>query len=259
MKNYKIQFIISSFYFDKYSDGEYIDGLKYLLDENENISLFWSCHKEPPNTIKDIGEFRVYENVGFEWGAYTKALNHLNLDEDTILFLMHDDMLVKDWSFVNKCISMLDEGVKIIGNGSNYPSVVEPYSEARLSYWLKTKDRWIDYVREENKHFYDEDLLCKSVRGSFICTKVKYLNEVGGLEWVDKGSPGIDVTVPDVDGVLGNGRFQSFGNTSLYLNAYKFTKVFGPDKIKYLSPYYCVSDYMVERIEEIDNPKYIGE
>ena len=29
--------------------------------------------------------------------------------------------------------------------------------------------------------------------------------------------------------------------------------------LKYLSPYYCVSDYMVERIEEIDNPKYIGE
>ena len=257
----KIQFIISGFYFDKHSDGEYLQSLKYLEDENDNISVFWSCHAEPPKSIKDGGNFIINENVGFEWGAYRKAIDHLiyQLEDDTILFLMHDDLLIKDWSFINQCIKMLDSGVKIIGNGANYSmDNFNPYDEARLSYWLKTKDRYIDYVEEENKHFYNEILLVKSIRGSFICTKLNHLNEIGGLEYVKKGSPGIDTDVPDVEGVIGNGRYQSFGNTSLYLNAYKFTKIFGHDKIKYLSPYYCVSDYIIERPEEEENPKLVG-
>tara|TARA_Y100000034_G_scaffold96411_1_gene117384 strand:- start:149 stop:919 length:771 start_codon:yes stop_codon:yes gene_type:complete len=255
----KIQFIIAGFYFDKYSKGEYLKDLKYIDDENENISVFWSCHNEPPQSIKDDGNFILSENVGLEWGAYRKALDYLKLEDNTILFLMHDDLLIKDWSFVEKCIEMLDSGVKIIGNGANYPMTLDPHSKARLSYWLKTNDKWVDYTDENNKYFYDETLDIKSIRGSFICTKMGYLNGIGSLDYVKKGSPGIDTTVPDVDGVVGNARLESFGNTSLYLNAYKFTKIFGIDKIKYLSPYYCVSDYMVERIEEIDNPKYIGE
>ena len=257
----KIQFIISGFYFDKHSDGEYLKSLKYLEDENDNISVFWSCHAEPPKSIKDSGNFILNQNIGFEWGAYKKALDHLiyQIEDDTILFLMHDDLLIKDWSFINICLQMLESGVKVIGNGANYSMNLNPFEEARLSYWLKTKDRLIDYVDEQNKHFYNETLLAKSVRGSFICTKLNYLNEVGGLEYVKKGSPGIDTSLPDVDGVVGNGRYQSFGNTSLYLNAYKFTKIFGPDKIKYLSPYYCVSDYIIERPEEVENLKFIGE
>ena len=255
----KIQFIIAGFYFDKYSDGEYLKNLKFIEDENENVSVFWSCHAEPPQSIKDAGNFIVNENVGLEWGAYRKALDYLNLDDDTILFLMHDDLLIKDWSFVDRCIEILNGGVKVIGNGANYPMTLNPHSEARLSHWLKTNDKWIDFVEENNKHLYDETLPIKSIRGSFICTMVKYLNEIGSLDYVKRGCPGVDTTVPDADGVVGNSRIGSFGNTSLYLNAYKFTKYFGIDKIKYLSPYYCNSDFIIERIEEKDNPKYIGE
>ena len=256
----KLQFIISGFYFDKYSDGEYLESLRYLEKENDNISIFWSCNTEPPKTIKENKNFIINQNVGFEWGAYKKALDYLNykLDDDTILFLMHDDLIIKDWAFINKCIEMLDNGAKIIGNGANYSMQFNPFEEARLSYWLRNNDKLIDYVDNENKHFYNENLLVKSVRGSFICTKLSYLNEVGGLEYVKKGSPGINTKTPDVEGVIGNGRYESFGNTSLYLNAYKFTKIFGFDKIKYLSPYYCVSDYIIERPEEEENPKFVG-
>ena len=37
-----------------------------------------------------------------------------------------------------------------------------------------------------------------------------------------------------------------YGNTSLYLNAYKFTKYFGRDKMKWLSNEYRRSPYMIE-------------
>ena len=37
-----------------------------------------------------------------------------------------------------------------------------------------------------------------------------------------------------------------FGNTSLYLNAYKFTKYFGPNSFKWLSNTYRKSKWMIE-------------
>ena len=34
---------------------------------------------------------------------------------------MHDDLIIKDWNFVNVCLGLLNEGYKVIGNGINYP------------------------------------------------------------------------------------------------------------------------------------------
>ena len=75
--NQKIQFIISGFYFDKYSNGEYLKSLKYLSDENDNISVFWSCHAEPPQSIKDEGNF-ILKSHGV--GKYGRVLGELFID-----------------------------------------------------------------------------------------------------------------------------------------------------------------------------------
>ena len=117
----------------------------------------------------------------------------------------------------------------------------EPQSEARLSYWLKTKDKLIDYVREENKHMFDMNVECLSIRGSFMCTRYDHIKEINGFEYVNK-----ELTY----GVKEDGtKFlltDPFGNTSLYLNAYKFTKYFGRDKMKWLSNEYRRSPFMIE-------------
>ena len=46
----KIQFIITGWH---YNQSEYYDELHELEKDNDNIKVFWSCHKEPPKQIKD--------------------------------------------------------------------------------------------------------------------------------------------------------------------------------------------------------------
>jgi RimJ/RimL family protein N-acetyltransferase len=241
----KIQFIICGWWYDEF-DGrkgitDFIDGLIELQKDNEFIDVFWSCHKEPTKLVKDNFKYKVFENVGLEWGAYNKAFNHLDLDDDTIVFCIQDDMVIKDWSFVNACVKHISMGAKIIGNGFNYPMLFKPQSEARLSYWLKTKDKLIDYVREENKHMFDVNVEALSIRGSFMCTRYDHIKQINGFEYVNK-----ELTY----GVKEDGRefllTDPYGNTSLYLNAYKFTKYFGRDKMKWLSNEYRKSPYMIE-------------
>ena len=148
-------------------------------------------------------------------------------------------MVVHDWSFINVCINHFKNNpkAKVIGNGWNYPWEIDPLEEARLSYWLKTKDRWVDYVRPENQNIYKEKLLCWSMRGSFLTSKPEYIKEVGSFDYVNKPL----ITMPD-----GNDSRDPHGNTSEYLNGYKFTKVFGYEGMKYLSNQYRFSKYMTE-------------
>ena len=159
-------------------------------------------------------------------------------------------MVIKDWGFINACIKFLsDDKIKIIGNGFNYPYNMNPSEEARLSYWLNThpdtkeyaKHRWIDYVRPENQHMFDENVNCLSIRGSFLATRWKHLKLINGFEYVN---------VPLCEGTKEDGtKFlltDPFGNTSLYLNAYKFTKYFGQKSFKWLSNVYRRSKWMVE-------------
>jgi len=241
----KIQFIICGWWYDEF-DGrtgitDFIDGLIELQKDNDFIDIFWTCHKEPTQLVKDNFKYKVFENVGLEWGAYNKAFDYLNLDDDTIVFCIQDDMVIKDWGFVSVCIEYINKGIKIIGNGFNYPMMYNPHEEARLSYWLKTKDKWIDYIREENKHMYDVSMQVLSIRGSFMCTRYDYIKEINGFEYVNK-----ELTY----GIKEDGRefllIDPYGNTSLYMNAYKFTKYFGADKMKWLSNEYRRSPYMIE-------------
>ncbi len=53
----KIQFIITGWH---YNQQEYYDGLHELEKDNENIDVFWSCHKEPPKHIKDRFKWKLF-------------------------------------------------------------------------------------------------------------------------------------------------------------------------------------------------------
>ena len=163
----------------------------------------------------------------------------MDLDDDTFLFFIQDDMVVHDWSFINVCIDHFNQfpTTKVIGNGWNYPWDINPLEEARLSYWLKNGYNWRDYAKEENKHLFEEPLQCWSMRGSFFASKMGYIKEVGGFDYVN--FPLIEM--PD-----GSDSRDPNGNTSEYLNGYKFTKVFGQQGMKYLSDQYRFSKYMTE-------------
>ena len=241
----KIQFIICGWWFDKF-DGKtnqtaFIESLLELKNYNKSVEVFWACHKEPPTIVSENFEYEVYENIGLEWGAYDKGFNTLSPDDETFLFFIQDDMVIYDWDFINICISAIQSGIAVIGNGFNYPYELAPLTEARLSYWLKNTNTWKDYVKEENKQLFTENINCLSIRGSFLATKGKYIREIGGFEYIDR---------PLEKGVKEDGScfllIDPYGNTALYLNAYKFTKILTPNRMRWLSNTYRRSKWMTE-------------
>lgn len=242
----KKQVIVCGWYFDKF-DGkedqtEYIEGL-IKLNKREDVDVFYACHNDPPEIIESNFRYERYENIGLEWGAYDKAWNTLKeeLDSDTHLLFIQDDILVNDWTFVDIVSAALSQGAAVVGNGPAYPWNFDPLTEARLSYWLKTNDTWVDYVKEENKHIYDKQQVTFGVRGSFVSLKYNDMVAINGFDYINK---------PMEMGIKEDGTkfmlIDPFGNTSMYLNGYKFGRVLGNDKIKYLGDHYRKSKWMIE-------------
>ena len=225
----KIQFIIVGWHFDNFP--ELIEELKQLKMTNpEVINIFWSCHKEPSESVKQNFEYKVFPNLGLEDGAYQQALDYLNLDDDTILFLMHDDIVVKDWSFINVCLSKLSQGFAFIGNGVNYPTVFDPEEVVRGK-------KAIEWVKPEAKHLFNSKDYVLTLRESFICTFKKNFKDIFDFEVI------WEEPVPDSEGKVHIG---GIGNLQQTMLGYKICKVFGPNKISYLSNTYQDSDFLYE-------------
>ena len=80
----KIQFIVVGWH---YNQLELIEGLKELNDSNNDINVFWSCHKEPTEYVKNNFDYKLFPNLGEEFIAFQQAIEYLNIDDDTICFL----------------------------------------------------------------------------------------------------------------------------------------------------------------------------
>ena len=67
----RIKVIICGWWYDKFDHREnlteFIEGLISLNENNNNIDIFWACHKEPIDLVKNNFEWKLYENVGLEW------------------------------------------------------------------------------------------------------------------------------------------------------------------------------------------------
>jgi len=223
----KIQFIIVGWHFENFP--ELIDQL-IEINQNKEISIFWSCHKSPSDRVKNNFEYKLFPNLGLEDGAYQQALDYLNIENDTILFLMHDDLIIKDWNFINVCLELLNKGYKVIGNGINYPLNLNPND-------IKNGKKYIDLVKDKCKYLFDSPMFCYTIRESFMCIKREDLKKIGEFEVI------WEEPIPDKNGKYHIG---GIGNTQQSLLGYKLTKVFGTEKFAYLSKNYQDSEYLFE-------------
>lgn len=223
-----IQFIVVGWHFDNFP--ELIDGLIELKNNNTYIDIFWTCHKEPSERVKQNFSYKVFPNLGLEDGAYQQALDYLKIPDEDILFLMHDDIVVKDWEFINICLEHLQNGAAFIGNGMNYPANFNPQEVVRGK-------KCIDWVKDEAKHLFDKHENVLTIRESFICTTRKYLRDIYEFEVI------WEEPQPDANGKFHIG---GIGNLQQSMLGYKMCKVFGYDKIKYLSDTYQDSEYLYE-------------
>jgi hypothetical protein len=224
----KIKFIIVGWHFDNFP--ELINGLKQLKTDNSEVGIFWSCHKEPSETVKQNFDYKVFPNLGLEDGAYQQALDYLNLDDDTILFLMHDDIVVKDWEFINICLQHLQNGIAFVGNGINYPANFNPNEVVRGK-------KCIEWVKDEAKHLFDTAGMVLTIRESFICTMRGYLRNIFDFEVI------WEEPQPDANGKFHIG---GIGNLQQSMLGYKMYKVYGENRITYLSNTYQDSEYLYE-------------
>ena len=69
----KVQFIVVGWHMNQSS---LIDGLYELKETNDNINVFWTCHKEPTKEIKEKFEYKLFFNGGEECGAYDQAIEY---------------------------------------------------------------------------------------------------------------------------------------------------------------------------------------
>ena len=220
----KVQFIIVGWH---YNQPDFYDGLKQLNDNKHDgieVDVFWSCHNEPPQPIKDNFKYKVFPNEGLEDGAYQQAINYLDLDDDTILFMMHDDLIIKKWNFIPICIQGLEKH-KMIGNGINYPTTLTP------------TEQYLKHVKDECKHLFDRELHMKTIRESFMCMKYSDLKEIGEFEVIWE-TPDMSSGKPNIGGM---------GNTQQALLSYKLVRVFGNDNIVYLGNRYLDSEFIYEQ------------
>jgi len=235
----KIKFIVLGWYYEKYKN--LIDGLLELKKENNEIfDVFYACHKKPPKIIKDNFDYKLFENKGLEWGGYQQAYEYLNFEDDDVLFFINDDLEIKDWNFINVCMEKL-QTYKAVGNGQNYGYYMDPqsiitpgnnsYPENIIPWGSITK--WIEEVRDENKHIFDEPLEHRTIRGSFLCIEASTLKDIGGFEVAN-------CPYEDLD------KSQGWGNISLNMFGYKVAKLFGNGSITYLSDEYANSKYIFE-------------
>ncbi len=242
----KIQFIICGWHMNRES---LIDGLYELQKQNKDtVDVFWSCHKEPTDEIKEKFNYKVFYNGGEEYGAYQQAVEYLNLEDDTICFFLHDDLVLKSLDFIPLCIEGLKTH-KVIGNCKNYGE--ESYDpnkviEIGIKEEFDNKTR-LDYVMDKNKHFFSPGAIpLKTVRPSFICMTYGSVKEIGGFEpRVEAYCP----PIPNEEGTpvyRGNKGMSSWGNEFPQLNNYKFNVVFGHPKIGYLSDTYLDSKFIYE-------------
>jgi hypothetical protein len=222
-----IQFIVVGWH---YSYPEWINGLIELNSQNEMIDVFWSCHREPTDIVKENFNWKLFENIGLEEGAYTQALEYLDLDDETILFLVHDDLIIKDWNFISVCVNALGK-YKVLGNGINYPAMFDPQK-------IERDKKNIEWVSADWRYLFKEPMMCKTIRSSFLVIKWKDLKRVGGFNpiWLS----------PDLDEDGNAINYGGIGNLGQTIVGYKFTKIFGKDNIGYLSKEYLNSKYVYE-------------
>ena len=231
-----IQFIISGWHFENFP--EFATQLLQLEKENKNINVFWSCHREPNDFVKENFKYEVFPNYGLEDGAYQQALDYLNIEDDeTIIFFMHDDLYILDWYFIPVCVELLDMGTaKFIGNGRNYPL------EMSACDVVKDGKTYRDFAKESTKDiFFREEfknnIHTETIRESFICTKYKHIKEIGGFEVI------WEEPYPDNNG---NYHIGAIGNIQQSMLGYKITQRFNGKGIFYLSDTYQKSKYIYE-------------
>jgi hypothetical protein len=176
---------------------------------------------ETPSFLANyVPEERIwYEvNLGYDWGSYQQFLSRNLWQNYDVCFFLHDDLIIKDLAFIQKCKNLFEKGAKVVGNG--IPGNHRSWPRTHLACYAHSI--WLPPSLE-----FEHDV----VRGSFFATTTEALERIRNFEvfW---------------DPHHFNMRF---GNHSLIASCGKFQAEFGKDCFSYLGTDYRESPYIVEQ------------
>ena len=176
-------------------------------------------------------------------GGFQQAVDDLNIENDTICFFLQDDIIVKDWSFINVCLENIDS-FKFIGNCSNPSGIFYP-DEFLDKHNLYLKD----LAKQSTRYLFDKPVSCKTLKGSFYCCKYESIKQLDFFEpifhYPELIEPFYDEKVKGYRTKKEKG-LGGIGNVIMRLLCYKINKVFGPASITYLSDKYLDSSFIYE-------------
>lgn len=184
--------------------------------------IFVVSHR-PPNLIPPylysyISPKQIFfeHNFGYDWGCYQQFLARKTWRNFETIFFMHDDLVIKDNSFTDRCIELLQD-YAVVGNGRvsekrDYPDTY-PESYAHSSW--KPPSRSFQH---------------SAVRGSFFSTTREALQRLGKFEvfW----DP-LRLT-------------SGFGNWSTRASCGKWEYILGENCFGFLAESYRESEYLLE-------------
>ena len=190
-----------------------------------NAQIFVISHKQPDEFPASMHKYIQKEqlffepNYGYDWGCYQQFLAMGLWRQFDYIFFMHDDLIINDHGFMEACISLLNAGHSVIGNGRVAP-----------------RDAWPNILPHAYAHAAWKPLSRKFyhdvVRGSFFATSRVALEKLGAFEvyWDPYH--------------LSSG----FGNWSTRASCAKWENYCGENCFQFLSENYCKSDYIVESV-----------
>jgi len=210
----------------------------YAHIANLNLAqIFVISHKQPDEVPDYVfkyfqkEQFFFESNYGYDWGCYQQFLAKGLWRHFDYIFFIHDDITITDDGFIEACISLLNAGHSVIGNGRVAP-----------------KNAWPNLVPQAYAHAVwkppNRAFRHDVVRGSFFATSRADLEKLGAFEvyW-------------DPYHLSSN-----FGNWSTRASCARWEYFCGENCFQFLSENYCESDYIVESIRggqgitEIDSP-----
>ncbi len=185
--------------------------------------VFVVSHKPPrqvPSWLFDyVKREQVFfePNLGYDWGCYQQFLIKGIWREFEYIFFMHDDLVIKNPGFIERCIELLDSGKKFVSNGQNSVKTDWPMTHCAVY----AHSRW----KPPSRHFRHD-----TMRGSFFATARQVLEQLDAFEvlW---------------DWLHLNIRY---GNHSLLATCGKIQAMFGDNSFGFLSDTYLESEYILE-------------
>lgn len=229
-----------------YIDNGFYETIKRLCEDNLNVDVFISSHKE--KTEIDINVFKIittiprlrihcFENIGYDWGMYSQAVDYLGsliMQYEYICF-MHDDIEIIDNKILSVFSDFLEQHSLIVAGNCGNP-VLYPFKKTHphVIEWARLSEWKIDIKSER----------WNTVRGSFFMTQKQLFEKLKRIPYR-------------------NGQHSGFGNWGVIVFGGVVADLFGINAIKTISDEDLTSPYITEykrgkNESNIDNNKKVS-